>query len=86
MTEEKYDEIRVLKEQIEKLERNIQTIESLIKSVNLGMEITGTSDCKFKIKRFIRLGGDDFIKSILDGERKTMKYQLSKLNEEFNKL
>lgn len=86
MTEEKYNEIKRIKEQIEKLERNIHTIESLIKSVNLGMEITGTSDCKFKIKRFIRLGGDDFIKSILDSERKTTEYQLSKMKEEFNKL
>ena len=86
MTEEKFNEIRLLKEKIEKLERNIRIIDHLMESVGMGMEITGTSVCKFKVKRFIKFDGDDFIKSILDGERKTMEYHLSKLKDEFNKL
>jgi hypothetical protein len=86
MTEEKYNEIKSLKEKIEKLERDIRTIEHLIESVNLGMEITGTSVCKFKVKRFMKLDGDDFIKSILDSERKNIEYKLSQLRGDFNNL
>ena len=86
MTEEKFNEIRLLKENIEKLERDIRTIEYLMESVNMGMEITGTSVCKFKVKRFMKLDGDDFIKSILDGERKNIEYKLSQLRDDFSKL
>lgn len=86
MTEEKFNEIRLLKENIEKLERDIRTIEYLMESVNMGMEITGTSVCKFKVKRFMKLDGDDFIKSILDGERKNIEYKLSQLRNDFSKL
>ena len=86
MTEEKFNEIRLLKENIEKLERDIRTIEYLMESVNMGMEITGTSVCKFKVKRFMKLDGDDFIKSILDGERKSIEYKLSQLRNDFSKL
>ena len=85
MTEEKYNEIKSLKEKIEKLERELRTIEHLIESVDLGMEISGTSTCKFKIKRFVRLGGDDFIKSILETERKNIESKLSSLQDEFDK-
>ena len=86
MTEEKFNEIRLLKENIEKLERDIRTIEYLMESVNMSMEITGTSVCKFKVKRFMKLDGDDFIKSILDGERKNIEYKLSQLRNDFSKL
>ena len=86
MTEEKYNEIKSLKEKIEKLERELRTIEHLIESVALGMEISGTSTCKFKVKRFFKMDGDDFIKSILDGERKNIEYKLSQLRDNFNKL
>ena len=58
MTEEKYNEIKSLKEKIEKLERELRTIEHLIESVDLGMEISGTSTCKFKVKRFFKMDGD----------------------------
>ena len=32
------------------------------------------------------MDGDDFIKSILDGERKNIEYKLSQLRDNFNKL
>lgn len=86
MTEEKYNEIKRIKEQIVQTEFKLSTINNLIESIQLQMEIKGISTCHFKINRFIKLDGDDFIKSILDSERKTTEHQLSKLKEEFNKL
>jgi hypothetical protein len=47
------------------------------------MEIKGTSLCHFKINRFINIDGDDYIKTILDSERKTIEFNLSKLKQEF---
>jgi len=86
MTEEKYNEIKKLKEEIVKLEFRLSTIHNLIDSKRLEMEIKGISTCKFNINRFIKFDGDDFIKSILHSERKTTENQLSKMKEEFNKL
>ena len=86
MTEEKYNEIKKLKETIVNLEFKLSTINNLIESKKLEMEIKGTSTCNFKINRFIKFDGDDFIKSILDSERKTTEYQLSKMREDFNNL
>ena len=86
MTEEKYNEIKQLKEIIVNLEFKLSTINNLIESKKLEMEIKGTSTCKFNINRFIKFDGDDFIKSILHSERKTTENQLSKMKEEFNKL
>lgn len=86
MTEEKYNEIKKLKETIVNLEFKLSTINNLIESKKLEMEIKGTSTCKFNINRFIKFDGDDFIKSILDTERKTTEYKLSKMREDFNKL
>jgi hypothetical protein len=85
MTEEKYNEIKLLKEKIEKLGWELRTIEELIESANLGLAISGTSTCKFKVKRFVRLSGDDFIKSILEAERKNIESKLSLLQDEFGK-
>ena len=86
MTEERYNEIKKLKEEIVKLEFRLSTIHNLIDSKRLEMEIKGTSTCKFNINRFIRLDDDVFIKTILDNERKTTENQLSKMREDFNKL
>ncbi len=86
MTEEKYNEIKKLKEEIVKLEFRLSTIHNLIDSKRLEMEIKGISTCKFNINRFIRLDDDVFIKTILDNERKTTENQLSKMREDFNKL
>lgn len=86
MTEEKYNEIKKLKEEIVKLEFRLSTIHNLIDSKRLEMEIKGTSTCKFNINRFIRLDDDAFIKTILNNERKTTENQLSKMREDFNKL
>ena len=86
MTEEKYNEIKKLKEEIVKLEFKLSTIHNLIDSKKLEMEIKGTSTCKFNINRFIRLDDDAFIKTILNNERKTTENQLSKMREDFNKL
>jgi len=86
MTEERYNEIKKLKEEIVKLEFRLSTIQNLIDSKRLEMEIKGISSCKFNINRFIRLDDDVFIKTILDNERKTTENQLSKMREDFNKL
>ena len=86
MTEERYNEIKKLKEEIVKLEFRLSTIHNLIDSKRLEMEIKGTSTCKFNINRFIRLDDDVFIKTILDNERKTTENQLSKMREDFNNL
>lgn len=86
MTEERYNEIKKLKEEIVKLEFRLSTIHNLIDSKRLEMEIKGISSCKFNINRFIRLDDDVFIKTILDNERKTTENQLSKMREDFNKL
>lgn len=86
MTEEKYNEIKKLKEEIVKLEFRLSTIHNLIDSKKLEMEIKGTSTCKFNINRFIRLDDDAFIKTILNNERKTTENQLSKMREDFNNL
>ena len=86
MTEEKYNEIKKLKEEIVKLEFKLSTIHNLIDSKKLEMEIKGTSTCKFNINRCIRLDDDAFIKTILNNERKTTENQLSKMREDFNKL
>ena len=86
MTEEKYNEIKKLKEEIVKLEFRLSTIQNLIDSKRLEMEIKGISTCKFNINRFIRLDDDAFIKTILDNERKTTENQLSKMREDFNNL
>ena len=86
MTEEKYNEIKKLKEEIVKLEFRLSTIHNLINSKRLEMEIKGISSCKFNINRFIRLDDDAFIKTILNNERKTTENQLSKMREDFNNL
>ena len=86
MTEEKYNEIKKLKEEIVKLEFRLSTIHNLIDSKRLEMEIKGISTCKFNINRFIRLDDDAFIKTILNNERKTTENQLSKMREDFNNL
>lgn len=86
MTEERYNEIKKLKEEIVKLEFRLSTIQNLIDSKRLEMEIKGISTCKFNINRFIRLDDDAFIKTILDNERKTTENQLSKMREDFNNL
>ncbi len=86
MTEERYNEIKKLKEEIVKLEFRLSTIHNLIDSKRLEMEIKGTSTCKFNINRFIRLDDDAFIKTILNNERKTTENQLSKMREDFNNL
>ena len=86
MTEERYNEIKKLKEEIVKLEFRLSTIQNLIDSKRLEMEIKGISSCKFNINRFIRLDDDVFIKTILDNERKTTENQLSKMREDFNNL
>jgi len=86
MTEERYNEIKKLKEEIVKLEFRLSTIHNLIDSKRLEMEIKGISSCKFNINRFIRLDDDVFIKTILDNERKTTENQLSKMREDFNNL
>ncbi len=86
MTEEKYNEIKKLKEEIVKLEFKLSTIDKLVDSKRLEMEIKGTSTCKFNINRFIRLDDDAFIKTILNNERKTTENQLSKMREDFNNL
>jgi hypothetical protein len=83
MTEEKFNELKTLKEQINNLERRLLTINSLLESKNLNMEIKGTSLCHFKINRFINIDGDDYIKTILDSERKTIEFNLSTLKQEF---
>jgi hypothetical protein len=85
MTEEKFNELKTLKEEINKLEFKLSTINNLLESVNLNMEIKGTSTCHFKINRFINIGGDNFIKTILDSERKTTEFNLSQLKQEFEK-
>ena len=86
MTEERYNEIKKLKEEIVKLEFRLSTIQNLIESKRLEMEIKGISTCKFNINRFIRLDDDVFIKTILNNERKTTENQLSKMREDFNNL
>lgn len=86
MTEERYNQIKKLKEEIVKLEFRLSTIHNLIDSKRLEMEIKGTSTCKFNINRFIRLDDDAFIKTILNNERKTTENQLSKMREDFNNL
>ena len=78
--------LKKLKEEIVKLEFRLSTIQNLIDSKRLEMEIKGISTCKFNINRFIRLDDDVFIKTILDSERKTTEYQLSKMREDFDKL
>lgn len=86
MTEERYNQIKKLKEEIVKLEFRLSTIHNLIDSKRLEMEIKGTSTCKFNINRFIRSDDDAFIKTILNNERKTTENQLSKMREDFNNL
>ena len=83
MTEEKYNELKILKEEINNLERRLSTINNLIESKNLNLEIRGTSMCHFRINRFINIDGDDYIKTILDSERKTTEFNLSVLKQEF---
>jgi|688.fasta_scaffold1846158_1 hypothetical protein len=85
MTEEKFEEILKLKEQIGKVESNLSTINHLIRSKNLNMKIEGVSDCKFKVSRYINLSDDEIIKSILEKTRMDLKERLYLLNEEFSK-
>jgi hypothetical protein len=83
MTEEKFMELKTLKDKIGQLEMRLSTINNLLESKNLNMEIKGTSTCHFKINRFINIDGDDYIKTILDSERKTTEFNLSQLKQEF---
>lgn len=85
MTEEKFEEILKLKEQIGKVESNLSTVNHLIRSKNLNMKIEGVSDCKFKVSRYINLSDDEIIKSILEKTRMDLKERLYLLNEEFLK-
>ena len=85
MTEEKFEEILKLKEQIGKVESKLSTINHLIRSKNLSMKIEGVSDCKFKVSRYINLSDDEIIKSILEKTRMDLKERLYLLNEEFLK-
>jgi hypothetical protein len=85
MTNEKFQELVKLKEQISKVEFDLSTINYLIQSNNLSTKIEGVSDCKFKVSRYIYLNNDDDIKSILENLRMTLKEKLFLLNEEFSK-
>jgi hypothetical protein len=85
MTEEKFFELKSFMDKIENMEMRLHIIDSLLKYNNLDMKITGMSDCKFKISRFLYIGGDDLIKSVLETERKNVQDDLSVLKEEFEK-
>lgn len=86
MTEEKFNEIRLLKEQIDKIQRELSTIDNLLKSNNLTIEVSGVSNCKFNVKRYLKINNEDYIKSILDSERKDLKFRLSELETKFRYL
>lgn len=86
MTEEKYNEIKLLRDKISKLDSKIHTIDRLLEYDDLGMTIEGTSNCKFKIKKFINLSDDKIIKSILEKTKMDLNNQLYLLNEEFSKI
>jgi len=83
MTEEKYNELKMLKEEITRLESKLLTINNLIQSTKLNMEITGVSTCIFKITRFLNLDGDNFIKTILKSEKELIEKSISVLNDKF---
>ena len=53
MTEEKFFELKSFMDKIENMEMRLHIIDSLLKYNNLDMKITGMSDCKFKISRFL---------------------------------
>lgn len=86
MTEEKFNEIKLLKEQMDKLHRELSTIDNLLKSNNLTIEVSGVSNCKFKVKRHLKINNEDYVKSILDSEKKDLKFRLSELENKFSEL
>ena len=86
MTEEKFNEIRLLKEQIDKIQRELSTIDNLLKSNNLTIEVSGVSNCKFNVKRYLKINNEDYVKSILETEKKDLRFRLSELETKFSKL
>lgn len=86
MTEEKFNEIKLLKEQMDKLHRELSTIDNLLTSNNLTIEVSGVSNCKFNVKRYLKINNEDYVKSILETEKKDLRFRLSELETKFSKL
>lgn len=83
MTEEKFNEIVKLKDEISRLETNIKRIDYLLNSTELNIEVTGISTCELKVCRYFNISTEKIIKDCLLSERMIIKDQLIKLNKEF---
>ena len=86
MTDERFNEIVKLKEDINKLERNIKTIDYLLNSTELNIEVTGISTCEFKVCRHFKISSEKVIKDSLLSERMILIDKLLKLNKEFESI
>jgi hypothetical protein len=86
MTEEKFNEIIKIKEEIAKLEFNLKTIDYLIDSDKLTIEVNGVSTCEFKVHRHLFLTDQEVIRHSLFTEKVSINDRLYKLKKEFEKL
>ncbi len=83
MTEERFEEIKALRDSIDKIKSNIITIDKLLETNNLSCKVEGTSNCKFKVSRFIYLDDIEGIKLILATKKESFEKELISLQEKF---
>lgn len=86
MTEQKFKEIKELKDSIDSLKNNIATIEKLLASENLSCKVEGVSKCKLKTTRFIYLNNEDAIRVLLESQKIFLENNLISLETKFSEI
>lgn len=86
MTDEKFNQLVKIKEDINELENNLKTIDYLLDSINLNIEITGVSTCKHKVHRHLNISTQDVIQHCLFTEKVSINDRIYKLKKEFESL
>ena len=86
MTDEKFNELIRIKEEIARLEGNLKTIDYLFDSTNLKIEATGVSTCQFKAHRYLYITDENVIKNALHTEKVSIHDKLYKLKKKFELL
>lgn len=86
MTDEKFNELIRIKEEIARLEGNLKTIDYLFNSTDLNIQITGISNCELKVCRHLKISNQDVVKNALHTEKISIHDRLYKLKKEFERL
>lgn len=85
MTEEKFNQIKNLRDNIDRKKSSIRTIESLISSCGISCKIIGTpKSCRSTIE--YHFSNKDEIKKLLIFEKEKIEFDLQELEKMFSEL